>query len=146
MKSRTQQEEEEKQPLISTEDRHQDCPVKTTSCRDASSVSSKCVFGRKLAMIGLGLAVVASALCYMTDSNGTPIRYQLYNFYDSIFGGYGSDNPTFACSGHGIKVYGDKCLCDLGYSGEECSDVYPTGTTPTCTTTVELKNNNQITK
>ncbi|KAI9347615.1 hypothetical protein BDR26DRAFT_47834 [Obelidium mucronatum] len=126
MKSRA--DFEEREPLLSQDqgghDRHQSPPVATTKCTDIKT-TKKCVFASKLSLAALGMIVVATALCFISDSNGTPLKYHLLNYYDTLFGGYGSDNPTFACSGHGVKVYGDKCLCDLGYIGNDCSNQSP---------------------
>ncbi|KAJ3210339.1 hypothetical protein HDU82_008330 [Entophlyctis luteolus] len=56
-----------------------------------------------------------------TDSHGTLIRYKIINYYDALFGGYGSDRAKFACSSHGVVVTGGRCICDLGYMGADCS-------------------------
>ncbi|KAJ3071968.1 hypothetical protein HDU98_004496 [Podochytrium sp. JEL0797] len=110
----------EKEPLLrEEEDRHRDISAPCPNAKLGKQQSSK---GTKWAVIVLGLLAAVSALCVVNDSEGTPLRYHLLNYYDELFGGYGGENPTFACSGHGVKVYGDKCLCDVGFVGQDCGD------------------------
>ncbi|KAJ3237422.1 hypothetical protein HDU81_009520 [Chytriomyces hyalinus] len=69
-------------------------------------------FKLAIALLGSAAAFYASSQC-----NGSDLNNQIQNIYETLSGGYGSDN--FACSGHGVKV-GNTCLCDVGYAGQEC--------------------------
>ncbi|KAI8621849.1 hypothetical protein BC830DRAFT_78021 [Chytriomyces sp. MP71] len=114
---------DEREPLL----QERDSDVASKACNNKQQTSITVDPSRhkrtsyKLATAGLLLAGIATAFCFISDSNGTLLKYHLLNYCDTLFGGYGSDNTSFSCSGHGVKVLGDKCLCDLGYTGSACS-------------------------
>jgi hypothetical protein len=49
-----------------------------------------------------------------------------HNFLTDILTGnaflFFLDYAPLRCSGHGVVVTGDLCLCDLGYTGSQCSE------------------------
>ncbi|KAJ3246689.1 hypothetical protein HDU78_006439 [Chytriomyces hyalinus] len=106
-------ESDEREPLLELSETHPSATKSYTSIK-----SSTCSFSFKLTIAGLLLGGVA-ALYALSQCNGLDLSNQILNLYETLSGGYGSDHPNFACSGHGVKV-GNKCLCDVGYAGHEC--------------------------
>ncbi|KAJ3134249.1 hypothetical protein HK100_003686, partial [Physocladia obscura] len=120
MKGRANYEENEPLLMQVKHDRHNQEPFRLAFfCPEMETKTKRPSL--RLAVSMIAIIIVVAGICLTQDINGIPIRYQILNYYDNTFGGYGGDSPKFACSGHGVQVFGNRCLCDIGFTGNDCS-------------------------
>ncbi|KAJ3414845.1 hypothetical protein HDV05_006002 [Chytridiales sp. JEL 0842] len=111
----------EREPLLGTKKDGVEYPSKESPQQSRTSSATKAILAFAIFLVGY-LSFTQLRLAQSELKLSTVSDYLSSFFLD--------DTASFKCSGHGVVVTGNNCLCDLGYTGSQCTDLVGEYTCP----------------